>query len=91
MPCRYIIDIPQALIIATAWDRVTHAEIKAHHDDMVNDPDFDPNFNQLLDFTSVTSLELSKDEAKQIASRKLLSPSSRRACLTIFRYSGSHG
>ena len=81
MPCRYSIDIPQELIVTTAWDRVTYAEIKAHHDKMVNDPDFDPGFNQLLDFTAVTSLQLSGEEAKKIASRKLLSTSSRRALL----------
>lgn len=48
---------------------------------MLNDPDFDPNFQLLLDFTRVASLELSVDEAKKIASRKLLSASSRRAFL----------
>ena len=32
MPCRYSIDIPQGLILTTAWERVTYAEIKAQHD-----------------------------------------------------------
>jgi len=32
MPCRYIIDAEQQLVIGTAWDRVTFAEVDAHQD-----------------------------------------------------------
>jgi len=46
---------------------------------LLNDPDFDPEFNQLIDLTAVTSLDISADEARAIAGRKLFSFTSRRA------------
>lgn len=52
MPCRYVIDIEQRLVISTGWDRVTFAEIKAHQDQLVSDPDFNPEFNQFVDATA---------------------------------------
>jgi hypothetical protein len=90
MPCRYTIDIPKALIISTAWDRVTYTEIKRHHDDMVNDPDFDRNFKQLLDFTGVSSLQLSKEGAKKIAVNSCLHRRGVPVWLVIFRFLALH-
>ena len=46
MPCRYVIDIEQRLVISTGWDRVTFAEAKAHQDQLVRDPVFNPEFNE---------------------------------------------
>ncbi|HTW59671.1 MAG TPA: hypothetical protein VMD99_16200 [Terriglobales bacterium] len=81
MPCRYVIDVEQGLVITSGWDRVTFAEIKAHQDRLANDPEFHPEFNQFIDGTAVTALEISTAEAKMIASRKFFSSKSRRALL----------
>jgi hypothetical protein len=59
MPCRYVIDVGIGLIITTGWGRVTFDEMKAHQERLLNDPDFDPQFNQLVDGTAVTALEAS--------------------------------
>ena len=40
MPVRYVIDKEQQLVITTGSDRLTFAEIKAHQDQLLNDPDF---------------------------------------------------
>jgi hypothetical protein len=81
MPCRYVIDIGRGLVISTGWDRVTFDEMKAHQDRLLNDPDFDPGFNQLVDGTAVTVLEATPDELKTIVGRRFFSPTSRRAFL----------
>ena len=79
MPCRYVIDKERRLVISTGWDRVTFSEIKVHQDQLLSDPDFSPEFDQLADGTAVTALDLSIDEAKEVARRKLFSPTSKRA------------
>jgi len=79
MPVRYVIDKERRLVISSGWDRVTFAEIKVHQDQLLSDPDFSPEFNQLVDGTAVTALDISIDEAKEIARRKLFSSTSKRA------------
>lgn len=79
MPCHYVIHKQQRLVVSTGSGRVTFAEMKAHQCQLLNDPDFNPEFNQLADGTAVTALELSVDEAKELARRTLFSATSRRA------------
>jgi hypothetical protein len=79
MPVRYVIDKERRVVVSIGWDRVSNAEIRAHRDQLANDPDFNPAFNQLVDGTAVTALDISMDEAKEIASRTIFSPPSRRA------------
>jgi len=81
MPCRYRIDAERRLVITTAWGRMTFAEMQAHQDQLAADPHFNPEFNQLVDATAITEANISVDEAKMLASRRLFSPTSRRAFL----------
>ena len=41
-----VIDKKQFLVINTRWDRLTLAEVKAHQDQLLSDPDFSPEPNQ---------------------------------------------
>jgi len=70
MPCRYVIDIERRLVLSTGWDRVTFAEMKAHQDKLASDPDFNPEFDQFVDATTVSLLEASPDQLKTIISRR---------------------
>jgi hypothetical protein len=79
MPCRYVIDPERCLVVSTGWDRVTFAEMKAHQDQLAKDLGFNPAFDQSVDATAVTSVNISTDEAKTIAGRRFFSPTSRRA------------
>ena len=56
MPCRYVIDKERRVVLSTAWDLVTFAELKTHQNQLKNDPDFSPEFNQLLDMRDVATL-----------------------------------
>lgn len=86
MPARYTIDKERRLVISTGWDRITFDEAKAHQDQLLNDPDFNPEFNQLLDGTRATDYALSGDQIRFIMNRKLFSPTSRRAFVVTSKY-----
>jgi hypothetical protein len=81
MPCHYVIYRERRLVVSIGSERVTFAEMKAHQDQLIADPDFDPTFNQLLDATAVTALDLSRDEVKSLATRRIFAAESRRAFL----------
>ena len=79
MPVRYVIDKKLQLVVTTGWGQVTFAESLAHQDQLLNDPDFKSEFNQLINLTAATSLDISVAEAKRIAIRNPFSSTSRRA------------
>ena len=81
MPCSYAIYKEPRLVVTKVWDRVAFAEIRAHQDQFVSDPDFNPEFNLLIDATGITKLDISTNEARTIASQGLFSSTSRRAFL----------
>jgi len=82
MPYTYVIDKERRLVISTASGNVTFAEIMAHLDQLVGEPDFSPGFNHFIDWTAATNLDISTDEAKAIARRRDFSPPSRHAFFT---------
>ena len=67
MPVQYVIDKERRLVITSAWDRVTFAEARAHQERLKGDPDFNREFNQFLDATGVTVLDISGEEARTLA------------------------
>ena len=79
MPVQYVIYPRYGLVVSTGEGRVTFAESRAHQDKLLSDPEFHPEFNQLLDGTAVTDYALSVDEIRIIVGRNLFSPTSRRA------------
>jgi hypothetical protein len=79
MPLSYVIDKQRRVVVSTGTGIVTFAEIRAHQDALTSDPAFVPQFNQILNFTAATDLDISTPEARVVASRKLFSPQSRRA------------
>jgi hypothetical protein len=79
MPCSFVIDKERRLESSTAWDHLTFAETKNHQNQLFSDPDFDPEFDQLIDAAAVTKWDISVEEAKMMARRSFFSPTSRRA------------
>jgi hypothetical protein len=79
MPCRYRIDAERRVVVSTAWGNLTFADMDAHQEQLAVDPLFSPEFNQLVDATAVAGINLSLDEAKKVAGRRLFSSTSRRA------------
>jgi hypothetical protein len=81
MPAFYKIDKERRLVMSTAFGIITMAEALAHQEKLLKDPDFDPNFGQLLDVTHVTDVELSAPDVRRLALKTVFSPNSRRAIL----------
>ena len=81
MSAFYKIDKENRLVMSTGSGMLTMADVLAHQEKLQHDPDFDPAFSQLLDFSHVTKLQLTSDNIRQIAQNSIFSPASRRAIL----------
>lgn len=60
---------------------LTFAEALAHQQNLSADPDFDPTFSHIADFTYATLTKISSDEMAQFAQRSIFSPAARRALI----------
>lgn len=60
---------------------LTRDDILGHLDQLSADPDFDPSYFQLQDYTQFTRLAITPDDVRVITERSIFSPSSRRALL----------
>jgi hypothetical protein len=79
MRVRYSIDKQRRLIVTTAEWSVMFDDIRGHQDRLLADPDFDASFDQLIDTTPATKFDISADEVRILAQRRIVSPESRRA------------
>jgi len=68
-------------VMTTVSGLVTLADGLAHQEKLSNDPDFDPSFSQLMDFTQVEKFEIAAGEVATLAQRSVFSLESRRAIL----------
>ncbi|HLW99228.1 MAG TPA: hypothetical protein VKR82_11315 [Candidatus Acidoferrales bacterium] len=79
MPVQYKIEKERRLVLSTASGVLTPEDIFAHQRKLAKDPDFDPKFSQLSDFTHVTELDLTQQDVQKIAEATLFAPDARRA------------
>jgi hypothetical protein len=79
MPAFYKIDRPRKLVLSTGYGVLMPDELEKHMQRLAQDPDFDPNFSQLADFTHVTQLEVTEADVRRFAQQDIFSPDSRRA------------
>lgn len=79
MSASYKIDKERKLVLSSGTGVLTKEDILGHMDRLSKDPDFDPNFSQVSDFTQITVLEIGPEDVRQLAQRNVFSPRSRRA------------
>ena len=79
MPCNYQIDEERRLVISTARDKFTGAEVVDHQRQLLNDPGFERDFFQLLDFADVIEMQIDRVTVAALARFDLFSAKSRRA------------
>ena len=79
MKVNYSIDKHRRLIVTTAEGSVMFDDIKGHQDRLLVDLDFDASFDQLIDTTTATRFDISAQEARILAERRIVSRQSRRA------------
>ena len=79
MALRYCIDKNQRLVLTHTEGCVTFDDARAHQDQLLADPDFDPSFDELIDTTLTTKFEISANQVRILAKRRVVSPEARRA------------
>jgi hypothetical protein len=79
MPFNSVIDLSRHLVVTTATGDLTGDEGLACCLQLKERTDFDPAFNQLLDFTNATRFDASAGQLRTIAAQRLFSSTSRRA------------
>ena len=58
---------------------MTWEEIKERQDQLKTDPDFNPEFNEIVDLRAVTGFDMTSEHARVLARRVLFSFTSKRA------------
>jgi hypothetical protein len=81
MPAFYKIDKTHKLVLSTASGVFDLVSALAHQDQLLADPEFDPSYSQLLDFTHITGTEIDAESVRKIAERTIFWPCPRRAIL----------
>ena len=81
MPFSYVVYKEHRLVISTGSGCLTWSEIKERQDQIKADPGFDPEFHQLVDLRTVTSFEMSSEQTRMLARRRIFSSTSKRAFL----------
>jgi hypothetical protein len=81
MPAFYKIDKERRLVLSFGSGVLTREDVLGHRDKLSADPDFDPGFSQLQDYTQFTGIAITPDDMRVIAKRTIFSPNSRRALL----------
>lgn len=66
-------------MFSTACEVFTMADGLAYQQQLPSDPDFDPSFSQLFDFTHVTKFDIGMDDIRTLAQKTIFSRQSRRA------------
>jgi hypothetical protein len=79
MPLSYVVYREHRLVLITGSGRVTWDEIKERQDQIKSDPDFNSEFNEIVDLRAVTGLDMTNEHAQVLARRMLFSFTSRRA------------
>ena len=79
MPFRYVVHKDLRLVVSSGLGRVSWSEIKACQDQTKTDPNFNPEFDQIVDLRATTSFDMTVAQAGVLARRMIFSFSSKRA------------
>jgi len=75
----YTIDKERRLVLSSGNGALTKEDLLGQMERLSKDPDFNPEFCQVVDFTQITAVEVEPEDVRQLAQRNLFSPRSRRA------------
>jgi hypothetical protein len=81
VPVSLKIDKERKLVQTTGSGFITKAEVLEHQDQILKDPDFDPNFSQLADFARLTNTDINMGDLQTFAHQDVFSIHSRRAII----------
>lgn len=81
MSAFYTIDKERRLVLSSGAGPLTKQDIVRHMNLLSLDPDFNPDFCQLMDFRPITAVEFGPEDIREFAKRDIYSPKARRAIL----------
>jgi hypothetical protein len=79
MPISFKIDKDRRLVMGFGSGVVTKEDMLAGREQLLKDPDFDPSFSLLQDYTQIAESTITPDDVRQLARTSIYSPASRRA------------
>jgi hypothetical protein len=79
MPFSYVVHNDLRLVVSTGYKRLSWSEIKRCQDLTQSDPDFNAQFDQIVDLRSVTGFAITAEQARMLAGRRIFSFTSKRA------------
>lgn len=79
MPVAYSIDQSQRLVLSRLSGAVTESEVHEHNRKLRSDPDFIPNYRQLVDCTGLTEILVGTPTINAVSQDQYFAPGTRRA------------
>ncbi len=79
MPLFFHVDKARKLVMTTASGVLSRADVDTHFQKLLKDPDFDPHFSELGDYTHLTKIDFTAADVRDFARLNIFAPSSRRA------------
>lgn len=79
MPASYRIDLAKRRVWTSGTGVVTFKDFVGHMSWLSKDPQFDPSFSQLLEFTHITGFSITAEQVVELAGVRVFSPESKRA------------
>ena len=76
MPVVLKIDPQRRVVYSAFYGRITDAELSGHRSAIARDPDFNPQFSDIVDFSAVTETNISEQTIAQMAASTSLFRSS---------------
>ncbi len=81
MPAFYFIDKEHGVVMSSGSGVLTREDMVGHQNRLLKDPDFDPTFSQILDFTNITRVDVKPEDILFLAERNVFSSISHRAVI----------
>jgi len=81
MPITYKIDKDKRLVETTGTGVFLKEEAAAHLQQLLNDPDFEPNYSLIIDFTRMERFEVSEADVRFLSEWTIFAPTARRALI----------
>ena len=79
LPASYTIDTDRTLVVTRIWGAATEDEIFDHGQRLRNDPQFQPDFRQLVDMSELTEIRVGSGVIRDASRNQFFSPGVRRA------------
>ena len=79
MPATYSIDTHRKIVLSRIWGVATEDEIHDHGERLRNDPEFRPDFRQLIDMRELTEILVGSEMVRDAARNQFFSPGVKRA------------